>query len=99
MRIFFFEKKKWGAIDRKLFNLPRSKILYFHFFSKNLEKFDWGHVQRENGKKERRFSSLLFMYEKGHNFKTIDAIFLKFEILADTMLLDIRAKNLSCEPS
>ena len=45
---------------------PKSCI--FTFFSKNLEKFDWGHVQKENGKKERRFSSLLFMYEKGHNF-------------------------------
>ena len=59
--------QKWGAIDRKLFDSPRSKILYFHFFSKNLEKFDWGQVQRENGKKG-RFASLLFMYEKGRNF-------------------------------
>jgi len=41
----FFLKKKWGAIDRKLFDLPRSKILFFHFFQKNLENFcvtRWG---------------------------------------------------------
>ena len=32
--------RKWGAINRKLFDLPRSKILYFHFFfQKNFEIF------------------------------------------------------------
>ena len=35
----FFLKKKWGAIDRKLFDSPRSKILHFHFFQKNFENF------------------------------------------------------------
>jgi len=37
-------------------------------FFKKFKKFDWGRVQRENGKKERRFSLLLFKYEKGRNF-------------------------------
>jgi len=37
--------------------------------------------------------------QKGRNFQTIDAIVLKFEILADVMPLDVQAKNLDYEPS
>jgi len=51
MRIFFW-KKKWGAIDRKLFDSPRSKILHFHFFQKNFENFcvtRWG-LRKKNHK-------------------------------------------------
>ena len=33
----FFMKKKWGAIDRKWLNSPRSKILKFDFFQKTLK--------------------------------------------------------------
>ena len=35
--------------------------------------------------------------QKGRNFLTIYAIVLKFKILADVMLLDVRGKNLDCE--
>ena len=31
--------QKWGAINRKLFDLPRSKILHFHFFFRKLKFF------------------------------------------------------------
>ena len=44
--------QKWGAIDRKLFDSPRSKILHFHFFQKNFENFcvtRWG-LRKKNHK-------------------------------------------------